>query len=170
MLSIGTKKTYESLLKSNWEILSNTKIEFSPKNLFILKLYFALMGKKYHVYFNKAFIPLIRHFFELHKDDLCISSNNSLARAMNPETAFDFGAENVEKLRTLLLSVKAEAAVLTESKSEYLFEVLAMVVNEGLHFAQVMQDKKEYHTEEAVQVLEKKMRRIKKLAIIIHCK
>lgn len=89
---------------------------------------------------------------------------------MNPETAFDFGIENVEKLRTLLFSVKAEAAVLTESKSARLFEVLAMVVNEGLHFAQIIQDSREFRAEEAYRVLERKARTMQRAAIIIHCK
>ena len=84
---------------------------------------------------------------------------------MDPEISFNFSKENLSKIKELLYKIKPEAEVLTEPKSTHLFEVLAMVINEGLHFAQIVQDsqgKAKYLKE-----LEKRANLIQRIVAII---
>jgi len=59
-------------MKIDWEILTNTDMEqsLSSRSIAILKLYFALMGKEYHMYSKKVFIGLAKKFFSINKSSL----------------------------------------------------------------------------------------------------
>ena len=70
----GTKKEYESLLRIDWEVLGDSQLEqkLTAKDVIILKLYFAFMGKEYYNSVGKVFIGLCKKFFGVNKANLCM--------------------------------------------------------------------------------------------------
>eukprot|EP00826_Nyctotherus_ovalis_P064893 TRINITY_DN9529_c0_g1_i17.p2 TRINITY_DN9529_c0_g1~~TRINITY_DN9529_c0_g1_i17.p2 ORF type:complete len:151 (+),score=43.57 TRINITY_DN9529_c0_g1_i17:349-801(+) len=128
-------------MKIDWEILTNADMEqsLSSRSIAILKLYFALMGKEYHMYSKKVFIGLAKKFFTVHR--------SSLAHAMNPESTFSFTCENIERVRVLLRNIKSEIGA---ARSIHLFDVLTAIVNEGLRFAQTVHNSRANRVEKSV--------------------
>jgi len=69
------RKLFTKINAEDWSVISAMLSDkrLDPKDMLILKLYFACMGKEWA--FNKeegAFSEGIRAFFEFHKDDICI--------------------------------------------------------------------------------------------------
>ena len=154
-------------MKIDWETLNDSSLEqkLSQKDTLILKLYFALMGKDYYTTNStKLFLGLCKKFFGANRPNLCTTCTHHtiIARVMNPETAFHFTGENIEKLRVLLHSIKAEASSLAGAKTTHLFDLFAIIVNEGLQYAQVIPSVRMTQLDELARSV-KKHERTKKL-------
>ena len=88
---------------------------------------------------------------------------------MDPELVFNFRADNVEKIRSLLHTLKPDTSTLGpsgESRNNHLFDIMAVSVNEGLQFAQIIPNAKTAHLENIAKNLkyyEKLKRRFENL-------
>ena len=110
----------------------------SPKDLTILKLYFAFLGKDYYNNANPAFIALCKKFFISHKWHLCIHVVLNIAHAMDPEVSFLFSVECIEHIKVLLITLKADMPSLQHSSNPHLFDTLASVLNEAMEHAHII--------------------------------
>jgi len=176
MLSHSSRKDYANLMKIDWEILldPNLELRLSSKDLLILKLYFALMGKDYYINSTKVFVGLCKKFFIVNKLNLCISLlvfYRKKARAMNPELTFNFSVENIEKIKSLLHVIKSEVALLSDAKTIHLFDLFAVMVNEALQFANLVPNSrsgKEDQIMKSLKKYEKIKKRMQRLFSIVH--
>ncbi len=163
----STKREFDRMLRSDWELLCDPQLEqrLTAKDVIILKLYFALMGKEYYHNTTRTFVSLCKKYFGICRSNIGIISISlplMIGRAMNPENAFSFVSENVEKVRGLLQTLKSEAAQLADTQNSPLFDLLAVIVNEGLQFAQLVPNPRTAHLEEMARNI-RKYERVKKV-------
>eukprot|EP00826_Nyctotherus_ovalis_P035967 TRINITY_DN313_c0_g1_i7.p1 TRINITY_DN313_c0_g1~~TRINITY_DN313_c0_g1_i7.p1 ORF type:complete len:434 (-),score=114.14 TRINITY_DN313_c0_g1_i7:165-1466(-) len=131
-LSEAARNDYDSLKPEDWSVLLEPKLEsiVSPKDVTILKLYFAFMGKDDWVLKNEDFVRQCKEFFNVNKADLKYT--------MEPEISFVFKEETIKKVVELLLILKSQVADINGASGFAVFDILAAVVIDALKFSQLV--------------------------------
>jgi len=135
VLSEKSRKYFNKIRMEDWEKTRKMICEerISERDLIILKLFFGLMGMQW-VYFDD-FIDKCKSFLQVD-----INSNFRIIRVviMDPVEMFNFERENVERLGKLMFIINPTLLNLPPKKIITFFDILAVVVTEGLLFARLI--------------------------------
>ena len=148
-LSETTKHDYDCLKEEDWNVLLDQRLEMivSPKDVTILKLYFAFMGKDKWALKNEDFVRQCKEFFKEHQINL--------KSAMKAETYFIFKEETIKKVVELLLILKSQVADINGASGFAVFDVLAAVVIDALKFSQLVPGAQENELDKIIKEINK---------------